>query len=74
MELSGLLGASAPFPLEREPFVPIEWKAVWNPHMVWMLWGIGKSRAMSGIKPQCLDCPACYTVTLPVEVFPLDMW
>jgi len=73
MEMSGLCGASAAFPLGKETVVPIEQKAVWTPHMVRMLWRIGKSLAMSGIKPQCLDCPASYIVTLPVEMFPPDM-
>jgi len=72
MEMSGLLVASAAFPMGKEPIVLIEWKAVWTSHMVWMLWRIGKSLAMSGIKPQCLDCPACCIVTLPVEMFPME--
>jgi len=73
MEMSGLRGASAAFPLGKEPVVPIEQKTVWPPHMYWMLWRIGKSLVMSGIKPQCLDCPVSYIVTLPAEMFPLDM-
>jgi len=46
MEMSGLHGASAAFPLGKEPVVPNEQKAVWTPHMVWMLWRIGISLAM----------------------------
>jgi len=68
MEVSGQLHAPAALPLGKEPLVPTEYEAGWDPEPVWTWWR-EKFPAPTGTQTPKSSSPYQYITELPRLLF-----